>query len=101
MAERYKPTGTPLSEYERELLTILIEEAAEVQQAATKLLRFGKEAYEGYGDNQTVMAHEVGDLTEMIEMAIRCKLLDERHIDEGQARKHERLKFYMLNAEPV
>lgn len=43
MAERYVTSCELPSPYERELLTILIEECAEVQQRATKLLRFGRD----------------------------------------------------------
>lgn len=55
------------------LLTILTEECAEVQQAATKTLRFGLE--EGrdlsameYGNNVQRLRHEINDMLAMVEM---------------------------------
>ena len=55
------------------LLTILVEECAEVQQASTKTLRFGLE--EGrdlsameYGNNVQRLRHEINDVLAMVEM---------------------------------
>lgn len=46
-----------------ELLVILMEECAEVIQAASKCLRFGYDRQqEGYGINDEVLAAELGDL---------------------------------------
>lgn len=47
-----------------ELLVLLIEECAEVIQAATKCLRFGFDVDHGvdYGNNRLVLSREVGDL---------------------------------------
>jgi NTP pyrophosphatase (non-canonical NTP hydrolase) len=46
-----------------ELLVLLIEECAEVIQAATKCLRFGYDRDEpGYGINSDVLAGEIGDV---------------------------------------
>jgi hypothetical protein len=36
MNDRYRPNGKPLTEREREILTVLIEECGEVIQSATK-----------------------------------------------------------------
>lgn len=46
-----------------ELLVLLIEECAEVIQAATKCLRFGWDRnYPGYGVNHEKLADEIGEL---------------------------------------
>lgn len=94
MPDRYAFPGEPLTEAERELLTILQEECAEVIVAASKLLRFGKEHYEGYGDNQTVLALEVGDLLEMISRAQVSKLIPSAEVVNGMIRKQQRLKQF-------
>lgn len=95
-SERYKPNGPPLSEYEREVLVILMEECSEVIQAASKIVRFGKESYPDYGENIAVLGAEVGDLLCMIDLALGQKLMRESDIHSGRSRKLERLKFYML-----
>lgn len=48
-----------------ELLILLIEECSEVIQAATKCLRFGWDVDHkvGYGQNNEVLAKEMGELT--------------------------------------
>ena len=52
------------------LLTCLIEEAAEIQQAATKALRFGLS--DGYPESKTTNAqdisHEINDLIAVVDM---------------------------------
>lgn len=52
-----------LDDAEEERLRLLIEECAEVSQAACKVLRFGKySSYNGGINNQTSLEHELGDL---------------------------------------
>lgn len=51
-----------------ELLTVLIEEAAEIIQAATKCQRFGFDRnWPGYGVNRLVLATEIGELLAVID----------------------------------
>lgn len=96
MSERYKPNGTPLTEYERELLVILMEECAEVIQAASKMIRFGKENRpDSCNTNSHELGLEIGDLREMIDMATDCKLVEARDFIVGRNRKRERLAKYM------
>jgi hypothetical protein len=93
---RYKPNGTPLTDHERELLVILMEECAEVTQAASKLLRFGKENRPDSGvSNSAVLGLEIGDLQEMILMATNAGLVDRRDVGDGVQRKRERLAHFM------
>jgi hypothetical protein len=83
--------------YERELLTILIEEAAEVQQRATKLLRFGAmETQPGqFNTNAWRLSQEIGDLVAVINLALRCGLVIENVVDAQVDRKISKLKDFM------
>lgn len=55
---------------EQYLLTVLMEEAAEIQQAASKTIRFGFDSYyeEGDDDNKTQLLKEFNDLVAVMEM---------------------------------
>ena len=69
MSDRYQPNGKPLTDREREILIVLMEECAEVTQAASKLLRFGKENRPDNGvSNVETLSKEVGDLRYMLTM---------------------------------
>lgn len=74
--------------YDQELLTILMEEAAEVIQEASKCIRFGTE------DNAAHLEKEIGDLMCMIELLHQHDHISftrlERYIEE----KREKLKKY-------
>jgi hypothetical protein len=99
MADRYVPNGTPLNDHERELLVILMEECAEVTQAASKLLRFGKENRPDSGvSNVYTLSAEYGDLLTISEMAINSGLMRMTAIEEGRYRKRERLAHFMQTA---
>lgn len=96
MNEPYKPNGTPLTDYERELLVILMEECAEVTQAASKLIRFGKENRPDGGlSNAYHLGAEMGDLLHMVELAQDAGIVRETSIEEGRFRKRERLAKYL------
>lgn len=97
MSERYRPAGKPLTPYERELLTILAEEANEVAIAAIKLIRFGRESRppERTTSNTTELGLEIGDLEWMITLASVEGLANEPDIKAGMARKRERLAYFM------
>ncbi len=100
-SERYKPNGTPLTNHERELLTILMEECAEVIQASSKLMRFGKENRPPDGfphseiSNSTYLGLECGDLDCMIRLVKEAGIISLRDLGAGHQRKLERLKKYM------
>lgn len=85
------------SDREREILVILIEEAAEVQQRATKMLRFGvDEIQPGQPwDNANRLSFEVGDFLEMLAMAERARLIRPDSIRIGQERKRQQLAKFM------
>lgn len=96
MAERYKPNGKPLTDYERELLVILMEECAEVTQAASKLIRFGKENHPDTGlSNSLVLATEVGDLEAITSMVEEARLVDRETVGNAAMRKRTRLAHFM------
>lgn len=97
MKDRYiskHPKPTP---YERELLTILIEECGEIIQAATKTLRFG--AQDGYpGQSKTNaddLNKEIGDLVCMVDMAGEIGLVDPSAINRARTAKRTKVLRYM------
>ena len=97
MVETYKPNGIPLTDYERELLVILMEECAEVIQAASKLIRFGKENRPDSGiPNTRTLALEFGDLQFVMDQVARPGgMLSPEECNEGYERKRERLAHFM------
>ncbi len=96
MPDRYIPNGTPLTPWETEILTVLMEEAAEVIQAASKLIRFGKENRPGPDavPNTMVLGLEVGDLEEMLSLANYVGLVSTEDINAGMIRKRARFRKY-------
>jgi NTP pyrophosphatase (non-canonical NTP hydrolase) len=84
--------------YKEHLLTCLIEEAAEIQQAATKALRFGLQ--DGYPGSNTTnaqdIAREINDLIAVIDLCrengIISQPAESKHMYEA---KRERVKKYM------
>lgn len=88
--------------HQREVATILIEECAELTKALTKLLRFGvDDGYPGSPNTNRVDAsNEAGDVIEMIDQALRARILDKHQIDVGRLVKREKLARYM-QTEPV
>ena len=85
------------TEREREILTILIEECAEVQQRATKLLRFGRDEVQAGQPltNAQRLSKELGDLRVLVDMAADAGLVDPMEIKERATRKREKLERYM------
>jgi hypothetical protein len=94
--KRYKSPAEPPTPVERELLEIVIEECAEVQQRATKALRFGpREVQPGQpDDNVQRMSHEIGELLEIIDLAYGRRLVDEGHVRLGREHKRRQLDKY-------
>ena len=102
MSEKFvSPCELPTA-YEREILTILIEECSEVQQRATKLLRFGRDEIQPGQTltNSDRLSLELGDLACMVEMAERLGLVDSVRIRSGAVNKHDKLTKY-LQSKPV
>jgi len=93
---RYVPTGTRLTEHEREILTILMEEACEVAIACSKMIRFGKENRPDSGvSNSRELGLEIGDFQHMVARVRVLDLVVDADIYEGQLRKRERLSKYL------
>jgi NTP pyrophosphatase (non-canonical NTP hydrolase) len=96
MSERYKPNGTPLTDHERELLVILMEECAEVTQAASKLIRFGKENHPDTGlCNSLVLETEIGDLSAVVSMVEEAGLTSHYAVIVAAQRKRAKLARFM------
>ena len=100
MSERYVTPCELPSPYERELLTILIEECAEVQQRATKLLRFGRdEVQPGQPElNGVRLGGEIGDLLTMVRLVGEANLVPAVAIQAGKGRKAKQLERFMQTA---
>lgn len=103
MSERFV-TPFPLpDEYERELLTILIEECSEVQKRATKFLRFGcDEIQPGQFDtNRKRLSMEIGDLFAVYDLCVEAKLISEFTAHEQVPIKRIKLAKYMQSQRQV
>lgn len=72
---RKKAFSNKLSDSEIERLAILIEEAAEVQQVACKILRHGYESHHprGLTKNRQLLTREIGDLETAIELVMEAR----------------------------
>lgn len=97
MLERYITPCLPPTPHERELLEILIEECAEVQQRATKMLRFGvREVQPGQpDDNRRRLGLEIGDLRYMIGEVLKAHLILSSDMYDGMNRKYLQLARYL------
>lgn len=74
--------------YDQELLTILMEEAAEVIQEASKCIRFGT------ADNMAHLEKEIGDLMCMIELLHQHDHISFTRLERFVEEKREKLKKY-------
>jgi len=86
--------GQPKISREVELLAVVMEECAEVQQEAAKLIRFGMDAqYQGV---KTVdkLEREVGDLTAMVSLLMKYGLVNEDKLEQYKKEKLEKLKMW-------
>lgn len=102
MVEKYFSKSPPLTPYEKEVLTILMEECAEVIQAASKMIRFGREERPDNGvQNDQHLGIEIGELFEMINMTNMERLIFEGDISLGRARKRLGLAKYLQAAKPA
>lgn len=93
------PLPTP---YEAELLTILIEECAEVQQRATKLLRFGRdEVQPGQPlSNAQRLSQELGDLEAVILLCQNERLISKDDVAKAVIPKLRKLEKFMQTSAP-
>lgn len=96
--EKFTPQdGRPLTPYEREILTILQEECAEVIVAASKLLRFGlgNTNPDTKVINTTELSLEIGDLCHILDKANDAGIIIEEVVDAGMLRKERRLAQFL------
>lgn len=108
MADSFITPATLPTAHERELLTILVEECTEVmrecldlQQRATKLLRFGAAEVQPGQDltNAKRMAVEFGELDYVVMRLIRLGVIDPRDIAAGRSTKAAKLPKYLQTTE--
>lgn len=97
MTEKFVSPCPPPTDREREIITILVEECAEVQQRATKALRFGIEEIQPgqMMTNAQRLAAEVGDMLEMVEILVAMGVLDRAEIDFGRGAKKRQLARFL------
>lgn len=96
-AKPYKSKYPLPTEKEREMLTILMEECAEVIQRASKLLRFGRdEKQEGQKlTNSARLSREAGQLACMIDECEELALVDIEQYGIGYEDKAKKLRKYL------
>lgn len=94
-----KLANDTLTPAEIERLAILVEECAEVQQIAMKILRHGYESYNPFDDkkvtNRRLLQTEIGDLQLAIELMAKGKDVDLTRIAWAQIDKRERIQKYL------
>ena len=78
-----------LSDYDKELLTITMEECAEVIQACSKIIRFGNSS-----ENLEELEKELGDLQCMIGLLHTNDYISFNNLDMFSDLKQEKLKIY-------
>jgi hypothetical protein len=103
MVEKYRPDSiAPVTDYEREILEIMQEEAAELIVAVSKLLRFGKKnTNPSTGETSTVeLGLEMGDLSFMMGLVQDHNLIDFATFMRGRQRKAFKLKMYLQTSPP-
>jgi len=79
----------------QEILVILSEEAAEVQQCASKCIRFGMDATYQDVSNRTRIEQELGDFMAMFKLLIEEAHLSEEHMMEAAERKLVKVEQFM------
>jgi NTP pyrophosphatase (non-canonical NTP hydrolase) len=98
--EKFISPAKPLTEYEKEALTILMEECAEVSQRAAKLIRFGNDTQSGQElDNVKRLSSEIGQLHRVIDLVDRAGFIDDDIIYEHYHKKTAALEKYMQHEE--
>jgi NTP pyrophosphatase (non-canonical NTP hydrolase) len=76
---------------DREVLSILQEECAEVIQSISKCYRFGFDSLHNGVKNRDAMAEELGDLSCMIDILVERGVVKKQQIDEFSMKKREKL----------
>ena len=87
-----KENGSSRIDFDVELLTITMEECAEVIQACSKIIRYGMESEHGGVTARETLEKELGDLQCMIELLHQNDTVSFTAMDEYSLQKHEKLK---------
>ena len=88
---KYKYIDTTLN------LEILAEEASEIIQAKSKIIRFGLTDYHPKNEypNDKQLAHEIGHLMFLVQILVDNKTIKQEDINEGYFHKKEKMpKWY-------
>lgn len=80
-----------MNEKDREALAILQEEAAEVIQAASKMLRFGPDSHWNGRTTQQDLETEIGDLQALIGILYERGIIREQQVQEAEICKIQKL----------
>lgn len=97
MTVKFSNFGTMPTPYQDELLTILMEECAEITQRASKAKRFGIDEKQPGDDRDNLfrMTEEIGDLFCVVERLRKEGLFLPDVAEKAMIRKDEKLKKYM------
>ena len=100
---KYTTPAVPLTDYEREIVTILMEECAEVTQRASKMIRFGANEVQAgqFANNIERLSEELGNLMEMVNVVYDAGLLDSAWVEHGRANKQRKLPQYLQSSPPA
>jgi hypothetical protein len=101
--DKFVTPGRMPTPYEAELLIILMEECAEVQQRASKALRFGLDEIQPDQphDNVHRLSLEVGDLVAVLDLGVVVGLVDEDVVLDQQEIKLNKLTKFMQQDSPT
>lgn len=80
-----------------ELLIILSEECAEVQQAASKCIRFGMDSVHVVSSNRELLEREFGDMLAMFKLLVEEGHLREKFVMEAAEAKLIKVEKFMKN----
>lgn len=83
-----------MNDAEKELLICLIEECAEIQKEATKLLRFGRFDRDGK-DRTNLLCTEIGDFDALLDELEAINVVDSVKINAARRFKVEKLKRWL------
>ena len=84
--------SNPTISYDHELLTITMEECAEVIQACSKIIRYGMESEHGGMTARETLEKELGELQCMIDLLHQHDVVSFTTMDEHCEAKYEKLK---------
>lgn len=97
--EKYISPHNRPNDYESEIYHIILEECSEVQKCICKGLRFGfndSDPYNNkYSSNTEHLGQEIGELLEMVDLALKEKMIFQEDIEKGKATKRKKLPKYM------